>query len=152
MPIPLALSSALAYSTDAVTGKLVLDNMPFPVFMFILSILYAMLGVVLWSCHWKSYCEYFAKANWRIIALAIVSILIGTILADYLMWKAIHTSKNHQVALTICLIHLTPVFALIIAVGFWKHPVTLQLVIGFSLAMVGYLLMISSVDPKLVSH
>jgi len=63
--------------------------MPFNVFVFLLSIIYGLLGIILYLFNSKNIHEYFSNNKNNIyIYYAIIGIIFGTILADLFMWYA----------------------------------------------------------------
>ena len=144
--IPFALGSALAYSTDTVATKLALEEMPFPLFMFILSFLYTILGVILFAVNGKEIVSYFKSKNIKPIGLAVAAIIIGTIFADFLMWKAISNSSRAQISTTIALIHLTPLFSLVLATLFFKQQSNWKIILGVVLTVIGSMILIVNTE------
>lgn len=143
LSIPLALSSAAAYSTDVVLAKLALDEMPMFMFLFILSGIYLFLGIIILVWKGREIRAFFQnKQKTQFIGVAIFGVLIGTLLADTLMWAAIQKSKKSNLPLTITLIHTTPIFSLFLVMWYYKVGINLHSILGLLLAVTGCGIMI----------
>lgn len=138
-----ALGASLAYSTDVVFGKLALDDMPMVIFTFVLSICYAVLAIGLFVWQPTKIREYVTnKKNTKTIALAILAVVTGTVIADVLMWYAVKKSPTHHLPIAIALIHTTPVISLIIVALYYKHKINWKVALGVILTVVGCMITI----------
>ena len=135
--IPAVLSSA-AYSSDVIFGKLALDKMPTHVFIFLLSACYAALAVGMVAWRPREIASYLADASNRSsIALAVVAVVVGTMLADVLMWMAIKAASKPQLPAALALIHTTPVLSLLLVWLVYKATIDWRAACGVLLTVVG---------------
>ena len=139
----LALISAMAYGSDAIFGKLALNDMPFFIFIFMLSLIYLILGVILFLFNYDYIISYFANVkDYSTIGYSIFAIIFGTIIADILMWKSIQKSQTSQLPITIAIIHTAPVFALLFVTFYFKTYLNWKALFGFGLVVIGTIIMI----------
>jgi uncharacterized membrane protein len=143
MYILAAFLSALAYSSDAIFGKLALEHMPSSVFIFILCCVYFIFGVVLFAWNKQLYFTYLSKKeNSRTIVFALLAIIIGTVIADILMWKSIQLSNRAQLPITIAIIHSAPIFSIILVAIFFNKYLNLMSLFGLIIIMIGFYILI----------
>ena len=109
------LLSSLAYSSDVLFGKIALDEMPFDVFLFLLGICYTVFSIFIYIYNYTKINKYLLdEKNRKYIYYAIFAIVIGTILADCLMWYSIKISSKMNLPIVITLIHSAPILSLIL--------------------------------------
>jgi drug/metabolite transporter (DMT)-like permease len=132
------LLSSLAYSSDVLFAKLALDEIPFNVFIFILVFCYFIYGVYIYIFNKKIINDYLLdKKNIKTIIYAIIAILIGTLLADNLMWYSIKLSSKKNLPIIITLIHSVPILSLIIVYLFYNVVLDYRAVIGIIISVIG---------------
>lgn len=143
----LALFSATAYSTDVIFAKQALNNMPIYIFLLIVCSLYVLLSIAIILWKRKEVVQYFTtKKNTKYVVIAVLGLLVGTMLADILMWLSIKLSKKHHLPVTVTLIHMTPVLSLLLVVLFYKVSLRWQAIAGVLLAVLGCAIMIHYTD------
>ena len=141
--ILLAIITSLAYSTDVIFAKIALDNMPFFIFLFILAICYLILGTIIFFIYSKPIINYFSKIeNKKYILLSILSVIIGTLLADIFMWTAIKYSSTKNLSTTISIIHTVPVFSLLLMWLIYKEKFNWQSILGTIIVIIGVCIII----------
>lgn len=132
------LLSSLAYSSDVLFAKLALDELPFNVFIFILVFCYFIYGIYIYIFNNKIINNYiFDKKNSKNIFYAIIAILIGTLLADNLMWYSIKLSSKKNLPIIITLIHSVPILSLILVYLFYNIILDYRAVIGIIISVIG---------------
>ena len=135
--IPAILSSA-AYSSDVIFGKLALDAMPTHVFIFLLSVCYAVLAAAMLAWRPGAIVAFLADAaNRTTIALAVVAVVVGTMVADVLMWVAIKDATRQQLPAALALIHTTPVLALLLVWAVYGTAVDWRAACGVLVTVAG---------------
>ncbi len=106
--------SALAYSSDSIFGKIALSGMPLNIFFIFVSFIYTIIGILLTIIHKKELITYIQNpSNIYYMKYAIIAVIIGTILGDYLMFYTINKSSKINLPIAIALIHLAPIFSII---------------------------------------
>lgn len=136
-----ALASSLAYSSDVVWGKMALDEMPMYVFVFLLAACYTVVGITMLALSPRSITGYISnKKNLRFLGLAIVAIVIGTLLADVLMWYAIKVSPKRSLPAVVTLIHTAPIFSLVLVWMVYNEAIDWRAVMGIVMAVAGCIL------------
>lgn len=147
----LALLSALAYGTDVIFGKVALNEMPMIIFIFLLAFIYSIIAIIIFIIYNKKIISYVKSGtNTKSILFASFAIIVGTIIADFLMWKSIQMSKTFQLPLTVTIIHLAPVFSLIFVIIFYKESVNHKALFGMLLVIIGAVIMIYNSNTKLL--
>ena len=87
--------SALAYSSDSIFGKIALSGMPLNIFFIFVSFIYTIIGILLTIIHKKELITYIQNpSNIYYMKYAIIAVIIGTILGDYLMFYTINKSSK----------------------------------------------------------
>jgi hypothetical protein len=146
-----ALLSAIAYGSDVIFGKFALDDMPFFIFMFILAFIYFLIALFMFIFNYNYIIDYFYKIkNYSSLYWSIIAIILGTIIADILMWKAIQLSNYSELSTTITLIHMAPVFGLIFIAVVYKYYLNYKALFGFFLVIVGLIIMIFNSNKALL--
>ena len=113
--------SALAYSTDSIFGKIALEGMPLNIYFIIVSFIYMIVGITLSIIHKNQVIEYFNNIdNYYYLKYAIIAVIIGTITGDYLMFYTIGKSTEVNLPIAITLIHLAPIFSLVLVYFYFK--------------------------------
>ncbi len=136
-----ALASSFLYSTDSVLAKIALDEMPFTVFMFIVSCMYIIIAISIYVVNRKDIHIYFTDIlHHKYILIAIISIIIGTIIADALMWYALMKSTKQNIPLTTALIHTSPIFAAILVFFVFKKTINIYAFIGIIITVIGIII------------
>jgi drug/metabolite transporter (DMT)-like permease len=133
-----ALAASLAYGSDAIFGKLALDDMPMYIFIFILSFCYFILAIVMFVAKPNTVWTYLKNPkNMPYIGWALVAVIIGTILADICMWYAIKTSSKLTLPIAVALGHTAPIFSLILVLLVFKEALNWKAVAGIMLTVIG---------------
>jgi len=133
-----SLLSSLAYSSDVLFGKLALDEMPFEIFLFFLSICYTIFGIVIYIYNYSKINNYILQLkNRNIIYYAIFAIVVGTILADCFMWYAIKISSKISLPIVITLIHSAPILSLLIVYIYYKVSLDYRAILGIFISVIG---------------
>ena len=102
----LAFLATFLYSFDVIFAKLALDNMPMFMFIFIMSILYTILGFVIYINNYKYINNYFTNNNnKKYIIYSIINIIFSCILADFIMFYTIKKSLKINLPIVISIIH-----------------------------------------------
>lgn len=144
-----ALASSLAYSTDAVIVRSALEKMPLHVFIFVLALLYAVVAVGLWMWRGREISAYVAdKRNRKTMCNALLGLVMGTIVADGLMYLAIQRSSLHDLPLTITLIHTAPVLSLLLVWAAFGAVPNWKVCTGIALTVAGSAMAIMCSDPS----
>lgn len=140
----LALGSAAANGSGIVIGKTALEQMPVDIFIFMIAFIFMVISACVYLRKPLYYNAFFSdKDHWKAIAVAIGAILVGTVLADLLLWLAIDTASKGRGPLVIALVHLAPVFSLLFSWIAFGTTLTPLATIGVILATVASV-MISS--------
>jgi drug/metabolite transporter (DMT)-like permease len=137
------LLSALAYSTDSIFGKIALDGMPLNIYFIIVAFIYTLVGITLTIVNRNAVINYFQnKENYYYLKYAIVAVVIGTILGDYLMFYTINKSSKVNLPIAISLIHLAPIFSLFLVYFYFKKKLNFMSIFGIVLVFIGTLIAI----------
>ena len=137
------LLSALAYSTDSIFGKIALDGMPLNIYFIIVAFVYTLVGITLTIINRNKVIDYFQnKENYYYLKFAIVAVVIGTILGDYLMFYTINKSSKVNLPIAISLIHLAPIFSLFLVYFYFKKKLNFMSIFGIVLVFIGTLIAI----------
>ncbi len=137
------LLSALAYSTDSIFGKIALDGMPLNIYFIIVAFVYTLVGITLTIINRNKVIDYFQnKENYYYLKFAIVAVVIGTILGDYLMFYTINKSSKVNLPIAISLIHLAPIFSLFLVYFYFKKRLNFMSIFGIVLVFIGTLIAI----------
>ena len=135
--------SALAYSTDSIFGKIALEGMPLNIYFIIVSFIYMIVGITLSIIHKKQLIEYFNNIdNYYYLKYAIIAVIIGTITGDYLMFYTIGKSTEVNLPIAIALIHLAPIFSLVLVYFYFKKKLNWKSILGIILVFIGTLIAI----------
>lgn len=135
--------SALAYSTDSIFGKIALEGMPLNIYFIIVSFIYMIVGITLSIIHKNQVIEYFNNIdNYYYLKYAIIAVIIGTITGDYLMFYTIGKSTEVNLPITIALIHLAPIFSLVLVYFYFKKKLNWKSILGIILVFIGTLIAI----------
>jgi drug/metabolite transporter (DMT)-like permease len=133
-----ALGASLAYSSDVIFGKLALEEMPMYLFIFILAMCYLVLAIGMFILKPKEITSYFnQKANLKPTCYAVIAIILGTVLADILMWYALKVSSRKQLPIAIALVHTAPLISLLLVFVFFKQYLNWKSIAGVILTVVG---------------
>jgi len=135
--------SALAYSTDSIFGKIALEGMPLNIYFIIVSFIYMIVGITLSIIHKNQVIEYFNNIdNYYYLKYAIIAVIIGTITGDYLMFYTIGKSTEVNLPIAITLIHLAPIFSLVLVYFYFKKKLNWKSILGIILVFIGTLIAI----------
>ena len=133
--------SAIAYSSDSIFGKIALSGMPLNIYFIFVSFIYAIIGLILSFFYRNDLINYLKNgANFYYIRYAIVAVIIGTILGDYLMFYTINKSSKSNLPIAISLIHLAPIFSLFLVYLYFKKRLHIGSIIGIFLVFLGTLI------------
>ena len=135
--------AAIAYSSDSIFGKIALSGMPIYIYFIFVSFIYSIIGMILAIIHKKEIFEYIkTPSNLYFIQFAILAVVIGTIIGDFLMFYTIDKSTKTNLPIAICLIHLAPIFSLFLVYFFFKKSLNLKAIFGIFLVFIGTLIAI----------
>ena len=141
--------AALAYSSDNIFGKIALEGMPLNIYFIIVAFIYTIVGISLTLIHRNEVLEYFSNSdNYYYLKYAIVAVIIGTILGDYLMFYTIGKSSKVNLPIAITLIHLAPIFSLFLVYFYFKKHLNFKSIIGIIMAFIGTLIAIYFSNDK----
>ena len=141
--------AALAYSSDSIFGKIALEGMPLNIYFIIVAFIYTIVGLSLTFIHRNEVLEYFSNSdNYYYLKYAIVAVIIGTILGDYLMFYTIGKSSKVNLPIAITLIHLAPIFSLFLVYFYFKKHLNFKSIIGIIMAFIGTLIAIYFSNDK----
>ena len=101
--------AALCYSSDSIFGKIALDGLPLNIYFIIVAFIYTIIGIILLLFNYNDFFKYLKKEkdnNYYYLKYAIVAVLIGTILGDYLMFYTINKSNKINLPIAITLIRV----------------------------------------------
>lgn len=141
--------AALAYSSDSIFGKIALEGMPLNIYFIIVAFIYTIVGIILTIIHRNEVLEYFNNSNNNYyLKYAIVAVIIGTILGDYLMFYTIGKSSKVNLPIAITLIHLAPIFSLFLVYFYFKKHLNFKSIIGIIMAFIGTLIAIYFSNDK----
>lgn len=135
--------SALAYSSDSIFGKIALEGMPLNIYFIIVSFIYMIVGITLAIIHKNELVNYFNNnKNFYYLKYAIIAVIIGTILGDYLMFYTIGKSSEVNLPIAIALIHLAPIFSLFLVYFYFKKQLNYKSIIGIVMVFIGTIIAI----------
>ncbi len=135
--------SALAYSSDSIFGKIALEGMPLNIYFIIVSFIYMIVGITLAIIHRNELVNYFNNnKNFYYLKYAIIAVIIGTILGDYLMFYTIGKSSEVNLPIAIALIHLAPIFSLFLVYFYFKKQLNYKSIIGIIMVFIGTIIAI----------
>lgn len=141
--------AALAYSSDSIFGKIALEGMPLNIYFIIVAFIYTIVGISLTIIHRNDVLEYFSNSdNYYYLKYAIIAVIIGTILGDYLMFYTIGKSSKVNLPIAITLIHLAPIFSLFLVYFYFKKHLNYKSIIGIIMAFIGTLIAIYFSNDK----
>jgi len=135
--------AALAYSSDSIFGKIALEGMPLNIYFIIVAFIYTIVGIILTITHKNDVIEYFGNPdNYYYLKYAIIAVIVGTIMGDYLMFYTIGKSSKVNLPIAITLIHLAPIFSLFLVYFYFKKQLNMKSIIGIIMAFIGTLIAI----------
>lgn len=136
--------AALAYSSDSIFGKIALEGIPLPIYFIIVAFIYTIVGIILFIIHRKKVIEFLSESNnnYYYLKYAIIAVIIGTIMGDYLMFYTIHKSSEINLPIAISLIHLAPIFSLFLVYFYFKKQLNYKSIFGICLVFIGTLIAI----------
>lgn len=137
------ICAALAYSTDSIFGKIALEGLPLNIYFIIVAFVYSIVGIVLAIIHRNDIYKYLKKENvnnYYYLKYAILAVVIGTILGDYLMFYTIDKSSEVTLPIAISLIHLAPIFSLFLVYFWFKKQMNIKAIFGIILVFIGTLI------------
>jgi len=145
--------SALAYSSDSIFGKIALEGMPLNIYFIIVSFIYTIIGIILTLINRKEIIIYIKKEkenNYYYLKYAIIAVIIGTIIGDYLMFYTINKSSKTNLPIAIVLIHLAPIFSLFLVYFYFKRKLHIGSIFGIFIVFIGTLIAIyySNINEK----
>jgi len=123
--------------------------MPIFIFVFILSIIYAILSVIIYLQNPILINNYITdKNNKKNIFYAVIAIVIGTIIADILMWYSIQKTQKKYLPIVISIIHSSPILSLILLYLVYNEKLDYRSIIGIIIAVIGIIIAIIYSDKK----
>jgi drug/metabolite transporter (DMT)-like permease len=143
------LLAALCYSTDSIFGKIALDGLPLNVYFIIVSFIYTIIGIILLLFNYKEFINHIKKEsenNYHYLKYAIIAVLIGTILGDYLMFYTIDKSKKINIPIAISLIHLAPIFSIFLVYFYFKLRLNYKALFGIIIVFIGTIITINNIE------
>ena len=143
------LLAALCYSTDSIFGKIALDGLPLNVYFIIVSFIYTIIGIILLLFNHKEFINHIKKEsenNYHYLKYAIIAVLIGTILGDYLMFYTINKSKKINIPIAISLIHLAPIFSIFLVYFYFKLRLNYKALFGIIIVFIGTIITINNIE------
>ena len=143
------LLAALCYSSDSIFGKIALDGLPLNIYFIIVSFIYTIIGLILLFFNYNDFIIHMKKEytnNYHFLKYAIIAVLIGTILGDYLMFYTINKSKKVNLPIAITLIHLAPIFSVFLVYFFFKQKINYKALFGIIIVFIGTLITITNID------
>lgn len=147
----LAFLATFLYSFDVIFAKLALDNMPMFMFIFIMSILYTILGFVIYINNYKYINNYFINnSNKKYIIYSIINIIFSCILADFIMFYTIKKSTKINLPIVISIIHTVPILALILVYLVYKTKLNYKSIIGIIISVIGCIIAIYYSDDNII--
>ena len=87
-----------------------------------------------------------SENNYYYLKYAIIAVLIGTILGDYLMFYTINKSKKINLPIAITLIHLAPIFSVFLVYLYFKQKLNYKALTGIIIVFIGTLITINNID------
>ena len=143
--------SALAYSSDSIFGKIALEGMPLNLYFIFVSFIYTIIGLCLLFYHKNELVTFVKnKNNNRTIIYAIIAVVIGTILGDYLMFYTINASSERNLPIALTLIHIAPIFSIVLVYLKYKQRLSIGSIIGILITFIGVMVTIFYSDVKLI--
>jgi drug/metabolite transporter (DMT)-like permease len=136
------ISAAIAYSTDSIFGKIALEGLPLNIYFIIVAFIYSIVGITLAIIHRNDIYKYVKKENYYYLKYAILAVIFGTILGDYLMFYTINKSSKINLPIAISLIHLAPIFSLFLVYFWFKKQLNIRSIFGILLVFIGTLIAI----------
>lgn len=137
------ICAAIAYSTDSIFGKIALEGLPLNIYFIIVAFVYAIVGIILSIINRNEIYKYIEKEkanNFYYLKYAILAVVIGTILGDYLMFYTINKSSKTNLPIAITLIHLAPIFSLFLVYFWFKKRLNITAIFGICLVFIGTLI------------
>lgn len=143
--------SALAYSSDTIFGKIALDGMPLYIYFIFVSFIYTLVGIGLFLYHRKELITFIKNKNNKItISYAIIAVIIGTIMGDYLMFYTINASSKKNLPIALTLIHLAPIFSIFLVYLKYNEKLSNGSIFGIILTFIGILITLYNSDISIV--
>ena len=143
------LLAALCYSSDSIFGKIALEGLPLNIFFIIVAFVYTIIGIILLLINYNNFIIHIKKEsenNYYYLKYAIIAVLIGTILGDYLMFYTINKSKKINLPIAITLIHLAPIFSVFLVYLYFKQKLNYNALTGIIIVFIGTLITINNID------
>lgn len=143
------LLAALCYSSDSIFGKIALEGIPINIFFIIVAFVYTIIGIILLLFNYNNFIIHIKKEsenNYYYLKYAIIAVLIGTILGDYLMFYTINKSKKINLPIAITLIHLAPIFSVFLVYLYFKQKLNYKALTGIIIVFIGTLITINNID------
>jgi drug/metabolite transporter (DMT)-like permease len=125
--------AALCYSSDSIFGKIALEGLPLNIYFIIVAFIYTIIGIILLLFNYNDFFKYLKKEqdnNYYYLKYAIIAVLIGTILGDYLMFYTINKSNTINLPIAITLIHLAPIFSVFLVYYWFKKQINYKALFG----------------------
>jgi drug/metabolite transporter (DMT)-like permease len=138
--------AALCYSSDSIFGKIALEGLPLNIYFIIVAFIYTIIGIILLLFNYNDFFKYLKKENDNYLKYAIIAVLIGTILGDYLMFYTINKSNKINLPIAITLIHLAPIFSVFLVYFWFKKQVNYKVLLGIIIVFIGTLITITNID------
>ena len=140
--------AALCYSSDSIFGKIALEGLPLNIYFIIVAFIYTIIGIILLLFNYNDFFKYLKKEhnnNYYYLKYAIIAVLIGTILGDYLMFYTINKSNTINLPIAITLIHLAPIFSVFLVYFWFKKQVNYKALLGIIIVFIGTLITITNI-------
>lgn len=137
--------AALAYSSDSIFGKVALEGFPLNIYFIIVAFIYSIVGLLLFLLNYNQvvfYLEREKNNDYYYLKFAILAVIVGTILGDYLMFYTIDKSSEANLPIAISLIHLAPIFSLFLVYFYFKKRLNIGSIIGIILVFIGTIIAI----------
>jgi drug/metabolite transporter (DMT)-like permease len=141
--------AALCYSSDSIFGKIALEGLSLNIYFIIVAFIYTIIGIILLLFNYNDFFKYLKKENdnnYYYLKYAIIAVLIGTILGDYLMFYTINKSNKINLPIAITLIHLAPIFSVFLVYFWFKKQVNYKVLLGIIIVFIGTLITITNID------
>lgn len=143
------LLAAFCYSSDSIFGKIALDGLPLNIYFIIVAFLYTIIGLILLIFNYNDFIIHIKNEytnNYYYLKYAIIAVLIGTILGDYLMFYTINKSKKVNLPIAITLIHLAPIFSVFLVYLYFKQKLNYKALFGIIIVFIGTLITINNIE------
>ena len=143
------LLAALCYSSDSIFGKIALEGLPLNIYFIIVAFVYTIIGLILLLFNYNNFIIHIKKEsenNYYYLKYAIIAVLIGTILGDYLMFYTINKSKKINLPIAITLIHLAPIFSVFLVYLYFKQKLNYKALTGIIIVFIGTLITINNIN------